>query len=340
MRLLFSLLILIFIPFNAFALSGFCPKDSAVQIISRQFASIENVFPIRIGGVKIAGGVSLQRDVRIPYPPPSPVCMCWRTIAGIPVPLPGIIIGYYAPLATMEIVKMPGCFPTFSLELPLPGNVGGDGSDDDAASSSYFEAHYIKFNVLELLNIFADIACTFSPSSSGIDIGWITEYDPSWHDESISAFLTPETLLFANPVAQIACSADSAANVIGYDIDVLYWCSGGASVFPLSGFAGTTSFIRAASLDSAKMLFKMSRQGLLWDTTGVHMVSGSCMALPSPIWQKSNFSQFPIYPGFFPKRFPIGMTDAIWGSLINLPVPTKEGFFVFQIYQKRDCCAF
>ncbi|WP_081638812.1 TraU family protein [Desulfurobacterium sp. TC5-1] len=337
-RFLIFLVMLLF-PFTGYSMSGFCPVDSAGQIMSVEFSTISNMLPVRIGYVTIAGGTALQADMRTDYPPLSPLCFCIRNIAGVPVPTMGIIIGYYSPLATIETVKIPGCFPTFGLSIPLKGNMGTDGSEDSFGGVSFFEVHYVSFNVLKLLSIFTDLSCTFSPSASGMDIGWISEFDPTWHNEQLAAYMSPESLLFANPIAQMACMADGAATTAGIDIDVLYWCSGGASIFPLSGFVDTTSFIRAASLDSAKMIFKLTRQGMLWDTTGLHMVEGRCAALPAPIWEKSNYSQYPIFPGVFPHRFPLGMTDLVWGKLINLPFPEKEGFIVFQIYQKRDCCA-
>jgi hypothetical protein len=58
-----------------------------------------------------------------------------------------------------------------------------------------------------------------------------------------------------------------------------------------------------------------------------------------PIWRKSQYGLFPVYPIVFPKRQPVGRSSVMWGVTFNIPVKQRL-ISTFAVYRKRDCCAF
>nr|WP_254204621.1 TraU family protein [Aeromonas sp. FDAARGOS 1405] len=55
--------------------------------------------------------------------------------------------------------------------------------------------------------MFYDIPCL---SDEGYDVAMMTEILPTWNNEILSMIVNPESILFANPVAALTCSADAA----------------------------------------------------------------------------------------------------------------------------------
>ncbi|WP_072215137.1 TraU family protein [Campylobacter coli] len=47
--------------------------------------------------------------------------------------------------------------------------------------------------------------------TGGVDIAYMTEVDPLWQDDELTALINPEALLFGNPILNLACMADSAS---------------------------------------------------------------------------------------------------------------------------------
>ena len=58
------------------------------------------------------------------------------------------------------------------------------------------------------MELLTDMACL---EQSSFDIAYVTEIDPLWQDDVLTALINPEVALFANPIAQVACAADCGA---------------------------------------------------------------------------------------------------------------------------------
>src|SRR3546814_1441818 len=71
--------------------------------------------------------------------------------------------------------------------------------------------------------ILTDMACL---EQSSVDIAYVTEIDPLWQDDTLTALINPEVALFANPLAQTACAADCGAATGKLPLDPLFWCAG------------------------------------------------------------------------------------------------------------------
>jgi conjugal transfer pilus assembly protein TraU len=318
---------------------GVSPGD-AVRIWTTSIATIYNVFPIRIGGVQIFTFSGLEDYNSIGS---LPVCICMN-----PIPRVGITISLWEPAALAEVSKIPWCSPTIGATIPVkvgPGafavgessTSGKSKSVDTHTTRTYYsyQAHWWKFPTFAILKLFTDIVCL--SSSGSLDLAYVTEIDPLWQNDAWSAFINPEAILFANPVAQLACTVDSATSTVGFPLDPLWWCEGTwGNSFPLTGSLQAQDPISGSAAIVGRMIAKLHRQMMLPITSGTGVL---CVSYPVPIWKKSQYGIFPIYPVVFPKRQPIGRSTFIWGFFNNIPYKNRHNF-VYSVYRKRDCCAF
>jgi conjugal transfer pilus assembly protein TraU len=294
------------------------------------------VFPIRIGGVTVIPG-------DVPDTPDLsrlPVCVC-------PIPVPpflrsGIPVSYWEPARFVETVKDPFYFPSLGAGMPnlvAPGFLGGThsqiASGNQIDTSTFAQAHWFIFPVWTLLELLTDFVCL---EESGFDVTYLSEVDPLWNNDILSLIMSPEALLFANPVAQMSCVADSVAANGGLPISALYWCMGSwGPAYPLTGHVNDDNYVQANAAIAARMIYKMGRMGALHDTA-VNL----CAAVPTPIWVKQNYRLHAAKPVRDVTCSPIGRSSLIWGAGNNPPFSAggnSSDNFLWMIFRKRACCA-
>ena len=308
--------------------------SSAVEIATKSITTIYNVFPIRIGNVPLFKFPNLEDHSELSS---MPVCFCIKPPS--PIPIPGVKISLWEPIALVETTALPLCTPTFGMSIPLNIGIGtssiGSVDTESIHTLNTYQAHYIKYPVFKLLNMFMDFVCLQIDGS--IDIGYLTEIDPVWQNDSWSAILNPEVFLVSNVIAQFACIADAIASSMGFPLDPLWWCFGSwGSAFPLTQNVEGTTNVEAAANITAKLLMKLHRQLMLWGSVGE---AGLCYKYPMPVMRKSQYGIFPIYPIGFPYRIPVGRTGFLWDEGQDMPVINLHTW-VWSVYRKRDCCAF
>jgi len=289
----------------------------------------ESIFPLKIGGITIIGS-NLEDSIDAAT---SPICVC-------PAPPPlflriGISVAFWEPVRLIEIVKEPYCFPSIGLKLPnpAPGTLMGSSTSRNMTGGTdklKSQAHYFIFPIWQMMEMLTDAVCV---EHSGFDVAYLTEVDPLWNNDLLAFFLNPEALLFANPVAQMSCMADSVASNAGIPLSPLFWCMGSwGSAYPLSGTSTDSDVTQGSAGLAARMIYKMGRQGMAFDTS-----SNICAAIPAPIWNKDRYRlqiSRPVRGG----TVPIGRSDFIWGAGKN---PAFSGDdFVWIMFRKRACCAF
>ena len=172
------------------------------------------------------------------------VCMCTRNVGGVPMPVPGLMVSFWDPTYLIEVVRKEYCFPSFAgttfVNTIIGKNGVRSGSDGTCArgsknSRSSFHVHVIRFPLLLLLNLMEDAVCLNVSAGNYIDSLYISEVDPTWNNNQLSVFVNPESLLFGNPLAQLACIPDAIACTLGHPIDLLFWCAGSwGNVYPFS----------------------------------------------------------------------------------------------------------
>jgi conjugal transfer pilus assembly protein TraU len=291
------------------------------------------MFPIRIGGIPIIPpGSSENFD-----PPPPMLCAC-----PAPPPVftrPGIGISFWEPARIAEVVRTPMCSPTLNGivlgALPVPAGTHHHG--DGIKGQAFYHVHWIQYPVLNWLGMaFTSGACFINET---FDVAYLSELDPLWDDDELSFILNPEAVLFANPLTQSACVADTLkAAVTGFGIDSLFWCSGSqGSVYPLSGSHANHS----GGIDSSlalvhKLIFKLHRQLIAQDTS---TPLAMCGGIPQPVLRKSQYKQQMMYP--IPqniKGYGLGAPSMVWGTGREFPYKGED--FSYLMWRKRSCCAF
>ena len=285
------------------------------------------LFPITISGVKITSGDHDTPAPKLPAPP-IPLCVCARN--GVGAPVPGMPIGFWEPSRLVDVTRSPMCMVGLGGTQIGGGKIHGIKEDGEGA---IFHVHWYIYPVIYWLELLLDFMCL---EMSTVDIAYMTEYDPLWGDDVKATILNPEAILFANPVATLACSADCVAASAGLPLDPMFWCAGcQGSIYPLSG---TISYhnggVEAAQLTVSKFMAKMHRELMLW---GYYGSAGMCGKYPMPIIKKSQYRlqmTYPIPETKSCKR--IGQTSILWQGGREYPIFGED--FGFLVWRKRDCC--
>lgn len=298
------------------------------------------VFPISIGAFSVDYG---QEDIENPA---SPVCIC-------PIPVPpyyrmGIEVGFWEPTRLIEVTRTPFCFPALGgvflgdSDYTKPPGATDYTNHERSTRGSFYQLHYYLNPVLYYLNTLIDGQCL---ESGSYDLAYMTEYDPTWHNDQLTAILEPEAALFANPIAILACSADCVAASVGFGLQELFWCSGcNGVVYPMNGnIPAQYGGLQGSSLLVHRFLAKMHRQFLNWQWHGEGAV---CNGYPQPLMDKRGYKTQLVYPipntsgsdGSGANRCcqPLGRTTQVWG--IGKEYPIKGEDFAYQIFRKRNCC--
>ncbi|WP_051345915.1 TraU family protein [Thermodesulfovibrio yellowstonii] len=286
----------------------------------------EGVFPVEIAGVEIKGPSELKNPDKIG----SVICMCRR---GNKITL-GVTVSYWDPARIVETVKVPYCFPTLGglkINEPNPGTKQGGVNKDTGLVHQ--NAHWYLFNVWQILDLFMDIPCV---PMEGVDIAYLTEIDPTWDNDLLGFLLNPEALLFGNPIAQLACIADSVSALAWWPLDPLFWCMGSlGSAYPMTGNIQERDYIAGNAGLASRMIYKVSREMLAWDPA-----VDKCGAVITPIWIKSHYKMHLIKP-VRSQIIPIGRAPILWEHGKNPPWGTSKGApdnFSWMVFRRVKCC--
>lgn len=147
------------------------------------------LFPLTIGNVPVAAGN--EPDTENPSSPVQicPVSELYRI---------GIAIGYWEPFALTDVTRAPYCMLNlggFSISAGKLGSGGGkrQGGDDTAA---FYHVHWYKYPLTWWLNIITDLGCM---QGGDMDIGYLSELDPTWNDSSLASVLSPRRFCSRTP---------------------------------------------------------------------------------------------------------------------------------------------
>jgi conjugal transfer pilus assembly protein TraU len=288
------------------------------------------LFPLTIGGIGIVSDG--QPDIGNPS---SPVCYCNNP------PRLGISIGFWEPVRMVDVTRTPFCMVGLgglSLDPGIGAPRGAQVGHDSQTRNSFYQVHWYANPILAWLEVLLDFPCL---EQGSLDLAYLTEVDPLWSDDELSAILNPEAVLFANPVAKAACAADCVAASAGFPVASLFWCAGcQGSIYPMTGHVTThIGGVQASVLLTQRMTAKMHRQLTTFATAGSR---GLCGAYPLPLFDKTHYKLQMTYPVPATAKVagqccqPYGRTTMIWGSGKSFPVSGED--FSYQIFRKRNCC--
>lgn len=318
--------------FIGLVLSLFLPLTSLAQCKPNGFLTIDIItkadygamLPLRIAGVTIMSGHIPDSQSAVS----SPICICKD-----PLPRIGIPVSFFEPSRLIEVVRDPYCFPSMGLNLSNTALLKGTKGDGRDRQRTFFQSHYFIFPIYAILELLTDFICM---EFTGFDLAYITEVDPLWNNDTMSAIINPEALLFANPVTQLACIADSISSQVNVPLDPLFWCKGSwGNAYPLTGNTTTNNYVEDSASVASSLIYKLHRQLILWGSWGQ---LGLCGYYPAPIWRKSAYRLQLVTPIAHPKAMGIGVDGKFWTWSKNIPFTASDNF-AYLLFKKRECCA-
>lgn len=289
-----------------------------------------NLYPIVVMGVPTG----------TPYPQSPmhfvpPVCVCPGAFG---IPSYGIGVTWWEPMYLSEIARTAGCLSSMGGMNVLSG-YSALSSEQSAArnntgdSVNRMQVHWYDYPLFSMLDMFESMTCK---TMSNYTLGWMSEIDPTWQNDLWGVVFSPESALFANPLAQGACAIDAVASSAGFTMDPLFWCAGSwGSVYPMTGNASEhNSPFTTNNLVQAKFLARQHRIGVLWQTIGPTAI---CTTHPNPIWVKGQYRIDQVGPiPRFGVPVPIGSAGLLQFPTTANP-PTMENTNNL-IWQGKQCC--
>ena len=286
------------------------------------------LLPISIGSIPVTTG-ALPDTLN----PPSPLGVCpvgllWRV---------GLNIGYWEPFAVTDVTPTPFCMVNMAgIQMDMGFDLGQGSREMLGLNGGFYWVHWYNYPLISWMGLITSAGCL---QAGDFELGYFAELDPTWSDDELAGILTPEAVLFSNPIAQASCAADSLATAVvtgatGLPLDSLFWCAGSqGSMYPLSGHIGrVTSPMQAAVLLSERMDYKLHREGLVWDSNAID----PCHEYLSATMPKSRYRyQLTNTIADASHCYPFGHTTLDWEAL-NLN-PAEANHFGFLIFRKRNC---
>ena len=303
---------------NVFAI---CQTGTPIDAITQVEWSC--MFPMTIGGLVSMGG----EETQAPSTQRGPVCDCFSEGSGGV----GIPYGFWEPKTYIDVVQDAWCFAGLGIEMTgLEAPYVNDGSRRTTGTGSTFaQTHYVLFPVLAMLDVFYDVPCLNYDDGGEFDVLMVSEILPTWNDDVLAAMIYPETVLFANPAAQLACLADSVPANLNRPIDELYWCLGSwGTAFPLTGSISGSDQLEAHAALAARTIYQMAKFGALKE----YHESG-CYQEYVKIWTKRRYKLQMMKPSKVSECFAFGKSALTWGTGVNI----KENHSYFG-FRKVDCC--
>jgi conjugal transfer pilus assembly protein TraU len=259
------------------------------------------MFPLYLAGVKVKGNSKHAPSGRSK----DLACACGGDLEKGKLPNIGTAIGLYLPKYLITVTKKPYCFPElngmeFGSQIGLTSryNIGNEDSTniqgDQIENTSSFSWHLAAFPLTRMLELFDAPSC-FLDGYSSFDLMWISETLPIWYDDELAFLIAPESIAFANPIAQSARIYDCVSSSLWAPSDKMFFSAGcWGSMYPLTQNQGTgDDKVAAKSLAATKALYLLSRIGMLDRTMGSDAV---CRDKSMPVLKKSQFVMQQLWP--------------------------------------------
>lgn len=264
----------------------------------------------------------------------SPIGVCPASI-GVRI---GLNIGFWEPFALTDITDTPYCLVNLGghrLNLGLKQGRGGRHVVGNGQHRAFFHVHWYKYPLINWLNIITSLGCL---QQSDFDIAYLTELDPTWRDSEMSFVLSPESMLFGNPIAAASCAADSLSSTLqNKPLDSLFWCAGAQGThYPITGHVNASpSPVQTALLLTERMNYKLHRQPpFIWDSSP--RTGEICREHHYPITPKSRYRYEMVNQVADGRHcYPSGYNTLFWeAGKIKLHTPDQYGFL---LWRKRNC---
>lgn len=285
------------------------------------------LFPLSIGDAVVASGDNPDTPN-----PSDPLQVCPAN----PLPRVGLAMGYWEPFAMTDVTRTPYCFVNLGgMQLPVPvgQTKGASESPLSGAHGAFYQVHWYKYPLIAWLNLITSAGCL---QGGDFDVGYLSELDPTWGDDPLSFLVNPESIVFANPIAQFSCVVDAVAASRWKALDAFFWCLGAQGPsYPLSGhISDEYSVLQNATLLSERLAYRLHRLRLVEDSSGED--EAVCTQHYRPFLPKSRYRYELMNPVSDANAcHPFGRSSVMWqaGKL----KPNDKGNYGYLIWRKRNC---
>lgn len=284
------------------------------------------MFPLKIAGQTLATG---ERD-NPPGETSKEICRCEPN----GIPKPGVVMQMWEPARLIEFPRQAGCSPTLGgVQIGADGDYIG-GKNEGPIEKAFYHYHYFSFPLFVIMELFSPSSC--HDGYLDIDMMYLSEVDPTWNNDELAFFLTPENAMVANPIAGAACPADAAAATAGWPLDSLFWCAGSwGQIYPLSGNQfGSHGPVRSTSLLKTRIIASLHRKGFARRTMGSDAM---CEPKIDPMIPKSQYKFSMMYPRAETDRAHVlGEAVERWG--LGRIIPGVAETPIYLTWRLNDCC--
>ncbi|GLQ71119.1 TraU family protein [Vibrio penaeicida] len=278
-----------------------CPDAEIFQNLISDFCW-SCMFPIYIGGVKIFGDSNYAPDDAAD----DMFCACSGDILKGELPQVGITTSMWYPSMLFEVVAKPYCFPSLAgarfgdfSGMVSKYNQGNEGSESSAreggsVSKASYSWHQYTFPVTEALELFEAPGCSYDKSGF-MSVTWMSETLAPWYDSELAMYISPESVLFATPLTDLAMMMDCTVTTADQPMDESFWTAGcWGPMYPLTrDVGGTDDKVRNKSLAVSRALYFLTRMGFQDRTMGNDAV---CKPQPMTTLKKSMYRVQQMWP--------------------------------------------
>lgn len=320
------------------------------------------MFPIRVSKAKITGRSIEDFDTAANK---TLICGCLSSLKiGTP-------ISFWEMSYMIDVHTQPGCLPTLGgLKLPVSWvdeQYGAVHHDANRTSMAFMNTAYYVSPMMYLLGAVLDDTCS---DRSPFDVGWASEFDPTWSDEELALIKMPISFAFGSIPAIMAGGVDAAAAAVGFPTNEIFWQAGSwGPIYPLTGSVNTYhSREQMSRLVTTKMLAEahaMREMAGLFSkgagrsyacedgelgcdsaTSRAAMCAGSPSDMPPQlIMKKRQYKLQRLFPTPQTQKLgnagccsPIGRTTILQEVGTELPTAGYKDFG-YAVFRRRDCCA-
>ncbi|STX55689.1 conjugative transfer protein TraU [Legionella beliardensis] len=263
----------------------------------------------------------------------SPIGVC-PTALGMRL---GLNIGFWEPMALTDVTDTPYCLVNLGgtrLNLGLKQGRGGRHTVGNGQQRAFFHVHWYKYPLINWLNLITSVGCL---QQGDFDMAYLTELDPTWQDSEMSFVLSPESMLFGNPIAAVSCGADALSSTLANKPkDSLFWCAGSQGThYPMTGHVNAAlSPVQTALLLTERLNYKMHREWLIADSSP--NANAICTEHYYAMTPKSRYRYELVNQVADGKHcYPSGHSTLTWeAGKIKPHTPDQYGFLV---WRKRNC---
>lgn len=320
------------------------------------------MFPFKLFGKQIIRGegedFSTDADA-------SPFCACKEALTvGVPT-------AFWEMSYIVDVHTAPGCMPTLGgMKLPLPWaeqQYGTISSPAPTRKTAFRNSAYYVSPMMYLLQAVLDDSCS---DRSAFDVGWTSEFDPTWADDELALIKMPIAYAFSNIAGVMAAGIDAAAALTGFPLNELFWQAGSLGpIYPITGnvtnhksMDNTGQLLATRMLAEAHAMREMGdlfskgagrsyacepgEPGCTSETSKQAMCAGSPGSMPPQlIMKKRQYKLQRLFPTPSTSKgllggccTPIGRSTALRETNTQLPL---EGYkdFGYAVFRKRDCCS-